>query len=671
MNVASPTRLANFARRVKQNRLTTAREKKPVRRRRLSGETLEDRTLMTFDFQSAFALSGGGVFPEAVAVSPDGNSYIAGIFAGSQNFDPNGSAAGKLTTGTGDNADGVFLAKYTPSGAFLWARQMNATWSSDQKTPMVTGLAVDPNSGSVYAVGLLDGQLDFSGVGSSVVLNPGLSAGFLAKFTPNGTIDSGQVLQLGGIVGGTPGGSDALSNEVIPTGIAVDSTGQHVVITGSYCGSGGGETVDIYPGVGPVGGASSPTYASGDGPSRDIFVLTLTSNFGFVAPVDRLGFSNGGGRSSVAIAANGDIFVAGGLGSGLFGETPFVAKLNINNPGQRTGPYTFNADSNFSFAGVAVDSEGNAYVTGSFSGTDVFHTTGLKSATLVSAGVDNMFIVKFDPSLNLTWAERIGSSGSDLAIGLAIDGSNHLYLAADLGGDATYNQTGQPSPIAPATNRDAGQSGVTVFKLDTGGTPTDILAAAGGGQLVLLSLSLGTSNALATNPSGQVAMGGNYTGNLDFSGTKLPTSASASGSITDESLVNMALVRLGDVPATSPAPAAPLFVGESRVIVTLGSGKHRRGKKVTYYQLSFTAPLNIQAVALTSLYEVTQVKKGHGKKHPNKTINVQVTSAVAGSDGKSVRLTLGKFQKKLGLSLTAPDLPAANGTSVPLFTTTL
>ncbi len=668
MKIASPTRLANFVRRAKQNRLTTAQKKKPIRRRRLFGEVLEDRTLMTFDFQSAFALSGGGIFPEAVAVSPDGNSYIAGIFAGSQNFDPNGSAAGKLTTGTGDTADGVFLAKYTSSGAFVWARQMNATWSSDQQTPVVTALAVDPNSGSVYAVGMLDGQLGFSGVGSSVVLNPGLSAGFVAKFTPSGTIDSGQVLQLGGIVGGTPGGSYALSNEVIPTGIAVDSTGQHVVITGSYFGSGDGETVDIYPGVGPAGGVSSPAYGSDDSPSRDTFVLTLTSSFGFVAPPDRLGFSNGGGRSSVAVAANGDIFVAGGIGSGLFGEIPFVAKLNINDPGQRIGPYSFNGDSNFSFAGIAVDSEGNAYVTGSFFGTDVFHTTGLKTATLVSAGADNMFIVKVDPSLNLTWAERIGSSGSDFAIGLAIDGSNHLYLAANLAGSATYNQTGQPTPIAPATNRDAGQSGVTVLKLDTGGTPTDILAAGGGAQLVLLSISLGTNNALATNPSGQVAMAGLYTGNLDFSGTKLPTSASTSGSITGDTLANMALVRLGDV---SAAPPAPLFVGESRVIVALGSGKHRHGKKVTYYQLNFTAPLNIQAVAMTSLYEVTQVKKGHGKKHPNKTINVQVTSAVAGSDGKSVRLALGKFQKKLGLSLTAPDLPAANGTSVPLFTTTL
>ena len=61
-------------------------------------------------------------------------------------------------------------------------------------------------------------------------------------------------------------------------------------------------------------------------------------------------------------------------------------------------------------------------------------------------GPANTFVLKVDSGLNLAWAERIGSSGVDEAIGLAIDGSNNLYLAADLGGSGRTTRTGRPFP---------------------------------------------------------------------------------------------------------------------------------------------------------------------------------------------------------------------------------
>jgi hypothetical protein len=101
-----------------------------------------------------------------------------------------------------------------------------------------------------------------------------------------------------------------------------------------------------------------------------------------------------------------------------------------------------------------------------------------------------------------------------------------------------------------------------------------------------------------------------------------------------------------------------------------GGKKHHRGKKAVLYQLNFSGPLGSQAVANVALYHVTQVKKGRGK-HGSKTVSVPVTAAMLSTDGTSVRLTLGKFQKKGPLSLSVSGLAGGNGVEVPAFMTNL
>jgi hypothetical protein len=617
---------------------------------------------MTFDFRSAFALSGTELVPEAVAVSPKGNTYVAGTFSGSQNFDPLGSAAGKLQAAAGESD--LFLAKYSPAGAFLWVTEISATQTSsdDGVFTAITGLAVDPISGSLYAIGQFEGQLDFTAAGAPVVLSSSFEAGFVAKFTSNGMVDSGLVEQLGGIVGGPPGGSYTLENKVSPTGVAVDSSGQHVVIIGTYSGSGGGEVVEILPGLFPIGGVSSPTYTSASGTLSDTFVLVLSSTLEFVAPPARLGLSDYNISSEVAVDGNGDVFVTGsGNAFSAFAE-PFVAGLSLDNFGQLQGPYvlfhTTDPDANIGVvSGVAVDSHGNAYVAGTFQGDVGIATTGLTTATLESAGPSDIFVLKVDSGLNLAWAERIGSSGSDYAIGLAIDGSNNLYLAADLGGSATYNQNGTPVPVPQATNRDAGQSGLAVLRLDTNGTPTGIVLAGGGGELATAQVLGIGSGGLAANASGQVALTGNYTGTLDLSGTTL--AAGLSNLNLNSGVTPMAVMSLSD---ESPAPVAPVFLGESRVIVTIGGRKHHRGKKVTLYQLDFSGPLGTSEVVNNGLYDVAQtIRRG---KHRTKTVAIGVRSVFSSPGADSVSLVLGKFTKKKPLTLSATGLLGANGTSI-------
>ena len=166
----------------------------------------------------------------------------------------------------------------------------------------------------------------------------------------------------------------------------LNSSGQHVVITGTYAGSGGGEVVEILPGLFPIGGVSSPTYTSASVTASDTFVLVLSTRLSS-SPHQRLGLSDYNIRSQVAVNGNGDVFVTGsGFSLSAYAE-PFVAGLSLDNFGQLQGPYvlfhTTDPDANIGVvSGVAVDSHGNAYVAGTFTGDVGVATTGLATATL-------------------------------------------------------------------------------------------------------------------------------------------------------------------------------------------------------------------------------------------------------------------------------------------------
>lgn len=67
---------------------------------------------------------------------------------------------------------------------------------------------------------------------------------------------------------------------------------------------------------------------------------------------------------------------------------------------------------------VAVDAAGNVYTTGSFWGTVDFDP-GPGIVNLTSAGASDIFITKQAPSGALTWAVRMGGTGSDEGLSLA------------------------------------------------------------------------------------------------------------------------------------------------------------------------------------------------------------------------------------------------------------
>ena len=116
---------------------------------------------------------------------------------------------------------------------------------------------------------------------------------------------------------------------------------------------------------------------------------------------------------------------------------------------------------------VAVDSSGNVYVAGDFSGTASFGTN-----VFTSSGTEDMFLLKYDPAGNLLWARKGGGSGHDFGLGLAA-GSNYCYVAG------TYQNVAAFSGTNVST---AGGYDIFIAKYDGAGNLLWIQSAGGAGN---------------------------------------------------------------------------------------------------------------------------------------------------------------------------------------------
>jgi len=115
---------------------------------------------------------------------------------------------------------------------------------------------------------------------------------------------------------------------------------------------------------------------------------------------------------------------------------------------------------------VAVDASENVYAVGYFFNTVDFDP-GPGIFNLTSAGNEDAFVLKLDPSGNFLWAERFGSTDDDYARSIVIDNDNNLCITG------FYNLTVDFDPgIGMATHTSVGTSiysDVFVLKLNASG----------------------------------------------------------------------------------------------------------------------------------------------------------------------------------------------------------
>ena len=213
--------------------------------------------------------------------------------------------------------------------------------------------------------------------------------------------------------------------------------------------------VDAAVADGPRDGASSTTDSrpvDGDGPpARDAAPDTgpLVPSAGTLASATSYGGAGNDEGYDVAVDRAGNVIVVGTFeltvqigGTTLVskgGDDAFVAAFA---PGgaPRWAKGFGSATGDDRAQGVAVDSAGNIYVCGLFTGAADF---GGKQQT--ATGSWDIFLVSYDPNGTLRWAKRAGAVGRDFAYDVAADPAGNVLLTGYYEGAASFDATSLPA----------------------------------------------------------------------------------------------------------------------------------------------------------------------------------------------------------------------------------
>jgi hypothetical protein len=117
----------------------------------------------------------GKVVCAAVKVDAQGNTVLTGYFSGTINL-----GGGPVTSVGGSD---IFVAKYSVSQALLWAKYVGGP--GDDRA---TSLTVDPANNVIVTGSFLE-TVDFGGGQLSAGANGASTAGFLAKYGPDGSYE--------------------------------------------------------------------------------------------------------------------------------------------------------------------------------------------------------------------------------------------------------------------------------------------------------------------------------------------------------------------------------------------------------------------------------------------------------------------------------------------------
>jgi len=313
------------------------------------------------------------------------------------------------------------IALFAQNVDWLWVKQAGGT-----DYDFGHSIAVDAN-GNNYVTGSFSGSSTF---GTTTLTSSGDKDIFVAKIDHNGNWLWAK--QAGGI------------SYDYGRGIAVDDNGNSY-ITGEF------EESAIF--------GTTTLTSSGD---YDIFVAKIDHNGNWLWAKQAWGIGEDVGFS-IAVDAKGNSYITGVfIESANFGTTTltssgdydiFVAKLDIN--GNWLWAKQAGGTSDDYGNGIAVDTNGNSYVTGYFSESATFGTT-----TLTSSGDIDIFVAKLDSSGNWLWANQAGGTNCDYGHGIAVDDNGNSYIIGNFLESANFGIT---------TLTSSGYYDIFVAKLDING----------------------------------------------------------------------------------------------------------------------------------------------------------------------------------------------------------
>jgi len=337
----------------------------------------------------------------ALTVDAVGNVYLTGeFFSTNLNFSPGLNIT--MAGGTG-NCD-FFLAKFDPLGNAIWGVKGGGTL-----TDRGYGVALD-NEGKLLVTGHFYGTATF---GTHTLTSLGNLDCFTAKFDTSGNIIW---IKEGKSV-----------SQTSSRGLATDNSGNTVVV--GYFGTTAAPTVLF-----------DPITLTSNG-QRDVFVVKYNSSGTPLWGVNGGGVKSGDEAKDVAIDAAGNIYVTGiytdtatfsGVTlNGKGGLDIFIAKYNPN--GQLQWAKTAGGKGADEGSGIAVDNQGNVYISGYFDSSATFGTTNV-------VGFDDYdaYLAKYDNDGNFLWVRYGGGTGKDYMNSIEIDNSGNIMCVGNFTGTAQF-----------------------------------------------------------------------------------------------------------------------------------------------------------------------------------------------------------------------------------------
>jgi hypothetical protein len=370
---------------------------------------------------------GGSAMDAAnsIAVDAAGNAYVTGL-TGSTNFPTTPGALQPSGCGF------AFVTKLNPTGSGL----VYSTYLGNCSGAVGEGIAVDAG-GNAYVTG--EAQSGFpTTVGAFQTSYGGSGDAFITKLNPTGS-----ALVYSTYLGGN--GSD------IGRAIAVDIAGS-AYVTGDTSSS-VAQSGTNFP---TTPGAFQPNIAGAPGQQQDAFVTKLNPLGTGLVYSTYLGGSSTENSFGIAVDIAGNAYVTGVTVSTDFPTTPgsfqpnpgataYVTKLNPLGTGLVYSTYLGGTNSggpgllpDFGLA-IAVDTAGDAFVTGGTSSTNFPTTAGAFQSSL--AGCEDAFVTKLNPAgSGLFYSTYLGGNGcppgagegfganSDAGFGIAIDPNGNAYV---------------------------------------------------------------------------------------------------------------------------------------------------------------------------------------------------------------------------------------------------
>ena len=366
-------------------------------------------------FAPLWVYSIGGVGNDicnSQSVTSTGEVIITGSYLSTVDFDP--STVTNTLVNTSTTIQNTYIAKYSTSGGYVWAKDIGGRRSSSQSSLPVVALDASNN---ILVAGAFNATSDFDPSATVVSISPTVfNTTFVAKYDGNGNYVWVKTL-----------------NNIINKELILNNSNTNITIFGTFLSS---TTSDFDPGT-PVFNLDITNgtnyFATYDSNGNFVYAKNMKPTITNVINNDTQGIYLMG-----TFSGTNDFDPSAGVATQFsVSSNGFIAKYDTAGAYVYVKPIGGNKGNNSTFNLSSTDSAGNIYRVGTLSATTDLDPSS-NTFNVSSPLGTGIFISKYSPSGSFIWGNTVpGSVGTSLSIYVMntdVNGNTYVLGRADVNG---------------------------------------------------------------------------------------------------------------------------------------------------------------------------------------------------------------------------------------------